>query len=86
MQDSASKFRNLVFETFGHPSSESKCQEFGGDLVSITSQSEQDYVLSVIQRNHYDYYWIGLNDLTQAGKYEWIKTDGSTGGCEFCLK
>ena len=76
-------FREFT-EKLSWNSAESKCQQFGGDLVSITSQAEQDYVLSIIQRNHYDYYWIGLNDLKQAGKYEWIKTDGSTGKCKFC--
>ena len=58
-------------------SAETKCQEFGGDLVSIESQTEQDLILSIINRNHYDYYWIGLNDLKTAGQYEWITTDGT---------
>ena len=64
---------------------EQKCQEFGGDLVSIQSRNEQDFILSVIKRNHYDYYWIGLNDLTQAGKYEWISTDATNPEYSFKL-
>ena len=30
----------------------------------------------IINRRSYDYYWIGLNDLDNAGSYEWIQTDG----------
>ena len=62
---------------------ESKCQQFGGDLVSVASQTEQEYILSLINRNHYDYYWIGLNDVTTTGKYEWISTDGTTNDYKF---
>ena len=53
-------------------------------MVSIADQREQNYVLSILNRNHYDYYWIGLNDLDQLGRYEWIKTDGTT--CEYKFK
>ena len=48
---------------------------FRGDLASISSQHEQEYIVSLVNRNNYDYYWIGLNDLEQTGIYKWIKTD-----------
>ena len=51
----------------------------GGDLVSISNEHEQEFVVSILNRRSYDYYWIGLNDLTKAGIYEWIKTDDT--GC-----
>ena len=49
---------------------ESKCQTFGGDLVSIASREEQDKILYFIERNHYDYFWIGLTDHEQMGTYQ----------------
>ena len=54
---------------------ESHCQSFGGDLVSISDEREQKYIVSILSRGSYDYYWIGLNDLVKSGSYEWIKTD-----------
>ena len=35
-------------------------------------------LVSILNRRWYDYYWIGLNDLAQTGKYEWVITDGSS--------
>ena len=64
-------------------SAETKCQQFGGDLASITSRYEQDYIVSLLNRNNYDYYWVGLNDLSTAGKYSWVKTDGTKADYSF---
>ena len=47
----------------------------GGDLVSISNDYDQEFIVSILNRRSYDYYWIGLNDLTKPGVYEWIKTD-----------
>lgn len=63
---------------------ESKCQTFGGDLVSIGSQQEQDDLLFMLDRNHYDYFWIGLTDYEQMGTYKWTKTDGTE--CSYAFK
>ena len=51
----------------------------GGDLVSVSNDHEQEFIVSILNRRSYDYYWIGLNDLTKPGVYEWIKTDDT--GC-----
>ena len=56
---------------------ESHCQSFGGDLTAIRNKGEQEMLVSILNRRWYDYYWIGLNDLAQTGKYEWVITDGS---------
>ena len=57
---------------------ESVCQTFGGDLTPLLDTHEKDFVYQqVINRRSYDYYWIGLNDLHQPGRYQWVTTDGS---------
>ncbi|XP_047665779.1 C-type lectin domain family 6 member A-like [Tachysurus fulvidraco] len=44
------------------------CVEKGGHLVIITSQTEQDFVVSQIGETH----WIGLNDLETEGQWMWV--------------
>ena len=63
---------------------ESKCQTFGGDLVSIEDKEKQDKLLFMLDRNHYDYFWIGLTDHEQMGVYKWTKTDGTE--CDYKFK
>lgn len=56
---------------------ESNCQRYGGDLVSFENEGEKNYVYEkVINRRDYDYYWIGLNNIADSKKYEWISTQG----------
>ena len=63
---------------------ESKCQTFGGDLVSIEDKEKQDKLLFMLDRDHYDYFWIGLTDHEQMGVYKWTKTDGTE--CDYKFK
>ncbi|GAA6088168.1 C-type lectin domain family 6 member A-like [Tachysurus ichikawai] len=44
------------------------CVEKGGHMVIITSQTEQDFVVSQIRETH----WIGLNDLETEGQWMWV--------------
>ncbi|XP_060721523.1 C-type lectin domain family 6 member A-like [Tachysurus vachellii] len=44
------------------------CVEKGGHLVIITSQTEQNFVVSQIGETH----WIGLNDLETEGQWMWV--------------
>ncbi|XP_043074140.1 C-type lectin domain family 4 member F-like isoform X2 [Puntigrus tetrazona] len=44
------------------------CVSKGTDLVTITSQSEQDFLFSKIKEMH----WIGLNDLETEGHWVWV--------------
>ncbi|XP_060720829.1 C-type lectin domain family 4 member A-like [Tachysurus vachellii] len=48
--------------------SQDYCVEKGGHLVIITSQTEQDFVVSQIGETH----WIGLNDLETEGQWMWV--------------
>ncbi|KAG8432379.1 hypothetical protein GDO86_016859, partial [Hymenochirus boettgeri] len=51
-----------------------KCQEQGGDLVSITDQYYQAFITIVVNRLGYSH-WIGLFSPENGHSYEW--TDGS---------
>ncbi|XP_047665774.1 C-type lectin domain family 6 member A-like [Tachysurus fulvidraco] len=44
------------------------CVEKGGHLVIITSQTEQNFVVSQIGETH----WIGLHDLETEGQWIWV--------------
>ncbi|XDV33811.1 hypothetical protein PO909_004080, partial [Leuciscus waleckii] len=50
------------------PNSRDVCVSKGADLVTITSQSEQDFLVSKIKETH----WIGLNDLDTEGRWVWV--------------
>ncbi|XP_068071306.1 CD209 antigen-like protein C isoform X2 [Danio rerio] len=49
-------------------SSRDACVSRGADLVTITSQSEQDFLVSKITESH----WIGLSDLETEGRWVWV--------------
>uniref|UniRef100_A0A1I8HVV4 C-type lectin domain-containing protein n=1 Tax=Macrostomum lignano TaxID=282301 RepID=A0A1I8HVV4_9PLAT len=53
------------------------CREHGGDLVSIHSFEENDFLTGLISKLHITSaaYWIGLNELGQNEGYRW--SDGS---------
>jgi len=53
-----------------------KCQLHGGDLASVTSNEEEEKVKELISYFASNvYFWIGLNDVEEEGKYVW--SDGS---------
>uniref|UniRef100_A0A672KF50 C-type lectin domain family 4 member F-like n=1 Tax=Sinocyclocheilus grahami TaxID=75366 RepID=A0A672KF50_SINGR len=49
-------------------SSRAFCVSKGADLVTITSQSEHDFLASEIKEQH----WIGLSDLKTEGHWVWV--------------
>ncbi|XP_048059722.1 C-type mannose receptor 2-like [Megalobrama amblycephala] len=49
-------------------SSRDVCVSKGADLVTITSRSEQDFLVFKIKVTH----WIGLNDLDTEGHWVWV--------------
>ncbi|XP_067281137.1 C-type lectin domain family 4 member F-like [Pseudorasbora parva] len=55
-------------------SSRDVCVSKGADLVTITSQSEQDFLVSKIKASH----WIGLNDLDTEGHWVWVNNQTLT--------
>ncbi|CAM4639081.1 unnamed protein product [Leuciscus chuanchicus] len=50
------------------------CVSKGADLVTITSQSEQDFLVSKVSETH----WIGLNDLDTEGHWVWVNNQTLT--------
>uniref|UniRef100_A0A8C1W3G9 C-type lectin domain-containing protein n=1 Tax=Cyprinus carpio TaxID=7962 RepID=A0A8C1W3G9_CYPCA len=49
-------------------SSRAFCVSKGADLVTITSLTEQDFLVSKIKQTH----WIGLSDLETEGHWVWV--------------
>uniref|UniRef100_A0A672KCA8 Si:ch211-133n4.7 n=1 Tax=Sinocyclocheilus grahami TaxID=75366 RepID=A0A672KCA8_SINGR len=49
-------------------SSRAFCVSKGADLVTITSLTEQNFLVSKIKAWH----WIGLNDLETEGRWVWV--------------
>ena len=54
---------------------QSSCAIWGGDLTSITTERENNYLNTIIT-NSVGNCWIGLNDRDLEGTYTWI--DGTT--------
>ena len=50
---------------------QSSCAIWGGDLTSITTERENNYLNTIIPDTVSDY-WIGLNDRDAEGTYTWI--------------
>merc|ERR1719334_2379709 len=47
------------------------CEDKGGYLAEILSQSEQTNLEALLNIGKYNNYWIGLSDLAQEGKFQW---------------
>jgi hypothetical protein len=56
------------------------CQQFGGHLVTITSEKENaELVQEILKRKLYIDIWIGLfNDRGRAGSWEWVTGEKSS--------
>lgn len=51
---------------------DSACQASGGHLVTITSATENDTVLSISNRSSEGHQWIGFNDIALEGTWVWV--------------
>lgn len=58
----------FISDKLNWSSSRDACVSRGADLVTITSQSEQDFLVSKITETH----WIGLNDLETEERWVWV--------------
>ncbi|CAB3397068.1 unnamed protein product [Caenorhabditis bovis] len=78
----SSKF-NKCYQFFSAPTqfedAEEQCISLGGHLVSVVNGEENALVSSnadvQLVKSNYTDYWIGANDLSTPGKWQW--TDGS---------
>lgn len=68
-----SKVPEWEYEAFDsmlrYPQAREACQEWGGDLASITNQEEQDKIELVLGTQKW--YLIGANDLESEGDFTW---------------
>lgn len=51
------------------------CLGYGGDLVSIENEREEDFIRSLSSDFKTELLWIGLNDLVNEGQFVW--SDGT---------
>jgi len=51
------------------------CSGYGGDLVSIENEREEDFIRSLSSNFKNDLLWIGLNDRVNEGQFVW--SDGT---------
>ena len=51
------------------------CLDYGGDLVSRTSQSEMSFIHNRSPKSSPKFYWIGLNDRRNESQFVW--SDGT---------
>ncbi|XP_066910705.1 macrophage mannose receptor 1-like isoform X2 [Clytia hemisphaerica] len=58
-----------------HDQAESHCKTMGGNLVTIHSQAENDYVHKMAKSRGYLDVFIGLRDVNKNGQFSWV--DGS---------
>ncbi|XP_048882765.1 brevican core protein isoform X4 [Brienomyrus brachyistius] len=69
------KFQGFCYRHFtdqqAWEEAEQHCRAHGGHLTSVRTPEEQDFIYN----NYRDYQWIGLNDRTIEGDFDW--SDGS---------
>ncbi|XP_077862270.1 macrophage mannose receptor 1-like [Saccoglossus kowalevskii] len=54
-------------------SAQSRCQQSGGNLVTVNDNVEQAFLTSQLTSIvNGDMYWIGLSDTNEPGTYEWV--------------
>ncbi|XP_077864583.1 uncharacterized protein LOC100369221 [Saccoglossus kowalevskii] len=70
---------NVVTEKRTWHASKSHCESMGGVLASLHTQSVFQNVRTFIMNSNFDNdvrgYWIGLNDLSTEGSFEWLNGD-----------
>ena len=48
------------------------CEIMGGNLLTVKDKKENDFVSGMVKAGKSDYYWIGLTNRTDDGKYGWV--------------
>ena len=67
-------YHDVTYATSGMSWNESRlaCQRYGGDLVVIKNQDEQNFLTAnMTQSQKRQHYWIGLSDQASEGKKFW---------------
>lgn len=67
----------FCFNRLDYWSAQQECRNLGGELVSVHSQSQHDWLLTTSNALNVGYeWWIGFNDVAEEGTFQW--DDGST--------
>jgi len=48
-----------------------QCKQWGGDLASVNSLEELQYVQQALENEDLSNYWLGLRGKDEAKKFEW---------------
>lgn len=69
-------YDNTKYEYFNYNTTwkqaEKICNLYGGHLVTITSQKEQDFINQLISNYSNQFCWVGATDENSEGKWKWI--------------
>lgn len=57
---------------------EAEAVAWGGHLVTINNQDEQDWLANTFPYADYPGLWIGINDVTEEGVWEWLSGEPVT--------
>ena len=49
-----------------------KCQELGGQLVTVESEQENSFLRSLLLRSRIDFVWLGATDEVTEGNWIWV--------------
>ncbi|XP_039534401.1 hepatic lectin-like [Pimephales promelas] len=74
LKDWGGKLYYFSSDELNWSSSRAFCVSKGADLVTISNQAEQLFLLSELK----EYYWIGLNDLYTEGRWVWVNNQTLT--------
>ena len=63
----------VVDEPMSWTDAREACEEKNGHLATITDQGEQDFIVSLIEKNgEKKNYWLGATDYSNEGDWQWI--------------
>ena len=74
--DTAVEFNRHYYQVYDTPmtwdEAKAYCESLGGHLVTITSDTEQEFVETLIANGKKKSYWLGGTDAANEGTWEWI--------------
>jgi len=65
-------FYQLFDQGYLWDAAQSFCESWGGHLVTITSEEEQNFIVEFLKDGKKKCYWIGANDAREEGVWEWV--------------
>lgn len=56
-------------------SAKNKCNEYGGHLVTITSEEENSFLIENLPQSDKSFYWIGATDEVEENVWQWVTNE-----------